>query len=200
MKSRFIQAMDSLQAEASKGDLTLRRIFDLMGEEGHSVLLLFLCIPYMQPIPIPGLSTPFGLLMSLIAVFLYLQRPPWLPKRFENLRVSAKLIIKVSEVAENFWTKASRIIRERWTFFHDLHAFRLINLIVLAVNGVLLALPLPIPFSNMFPAIAVMLCAVGHTERDGLFIGFSYVWCLLSFSFFAALGLGAGWSMQLVIY
>ena len=198
MKSRFIQAMDSLQDEASKGDLTLRKVFDVMGEEGHSVLLLFLCIPYMQPIPIPGLSTPFGILMSLIAVFLFLERPPWLPKKFENLRISAQSVIKISEVAEKVWVKASKFVKERWTVLHDAQTFRFINLIVLSVNGLLLALPLPIPFSNMFPAIAVILSAVGHTERDGLFIGASYVWSLLSFGFFAALGLGAGWSVQLL--
>lgn len=199
MKSRFIDAMDSLQAEAQKGDLTLKRIFDVMGEEGHSVIIIFLCVPYMQPIPIPGLSTPFGLIMALIGLFLYLQKPPWIPKRFQNLSVSSASVIKVSEVAEKIWYKAARFIKARWAFLHDNQLFRVFNLLLFVSNGILLALPLPIPMSNFFPAMTILFCAVGHMERDGLFIFLSYVWCILSFSFFAALAFGASWSVNAII-
>ena len=196
MKSRFIEAMDALQAEAAHGDIKLRRIFDIMGEEGHSVLLMFLCLPYMQPIPIPGLSTPFGILMALIAIYLFLQRPPWLPKRFENLFISAKIVIKVSEMAERVWRKVSLIIKERWAFFHDNFVFKFLNLLVFVVNALLLALPLPIPFSNTLPAIAILLCAMGHTEKDGLFIGLSYLMSAACFAFFSAIVFGAGYSVM----
>ncbi|MNK22800.1 Exopolysaccharide synthesis, ExoD [compost metagenome] len=198
MKSRFVATMDALQEEAVKGDLSLKRIFEVMGEEGHSVLLIFLCIPYMQPIPIPGLSTPFGILMSLVAWFLYIQRPPWLPKRFEKLKISSQTVIKVSEVAEKFWRKAARFIKERWIFLYDYQIFRVLNMCLFVTNGLLLALPLPIPFSNMFPAMTILFCAVGHMERDGLFILLSYIWCLLSLSFFTALALGATWTVHAV--
>ncbi|UXR63764.1 exopolysaccharide biosynthesis protein [Bdellovibrio bacteriovorus] len=191
LKSRFISAMDLLQEEASKGDLTLRRVFVLLGEEGHAVLVLFLCLPFMQPIPIPGLSTPLGILISLVAIFLFRQRAPWLPKRFENLKISADVVIKVSEVAEKIWTYVSRVVKERLTLLHDFWAFRFINLVVFIGNAVLLSLPLPIPFSNTVPAIGIILCAIGHMEKDGVFILFSYLWCLIVASFFATLAMGA---------
>ncbi|WP_374028772.1 exopolysaccharide biosynthesis protein [Bdellovibrio bacteriovorus] len=191
MKSRFIAAMDLLQAEAAQEDLTLHRIFFLMGEEGHAILMLFLCLPFLQPIPIPGLSTPLGILIALVAFFLFRRRPPWVPKRFENLKISAEVVTKVSEVAEKIWGYASRIVKSRWVFFHDHWFFRIINLIVFVVNSMLLALPLPIPFSNTVPVVAIILCAIGHMERDGIFILFSYFWCLIVASFFATLALGA---------
>jgi hypothetical protein len=196
VKSRFIQAMDSLQAEAALGDIRLRRIFDIMGEEGHSVLLMFLCLPYLQPIPIPGLSTPFGILMALIAIYLFRGKPPWLPKRFENLPVSASLIIKVSEVAEKVWRKASLFIKERWAFFHDNPFFKFFNMFIFVTNAFLLSLPLPIPFSNTIPAVAILMCAIGHTEKDGLFICLSYLLSIACFCFFAALAFGAGYSVM----
>lgn len=191
MKSRFITAMDLLQEEASKGDLTLKRVFQLLGEEGHAMLVLFFCLPFMQPIPIPGLSTPLGILISVVAFFLYLQKPPWLPKRFENLRISSEVVIKVSEVAERIWTYVSRIVKERLTFFHDFWFFRMFNLLVFVCNAALLSLPLPIPFSNTVPAVGIILCAIGHMEKDGIFILFSYLWCLIVASFFATLAMGA---------
>lgn len=191
MKSRFVAAMDLLQEEAAKGDLTLRRIFDLLGEEGHAMLILFLCLPFMQPIPIPGLSTPLGLIIAIVAYFLFRGKKPWLPQKFEHLRLSAEVLIKVSEVAEKIWMKASRVIRPRWEFFHDQGVFRFLNLLVIVANAVLLALPLPIPFSNTIPVVAIVLNAIGHMEKDGVFILLSYLWCLIVVSFFAALTAGA---------
>lgn len=191
MKSRFVAAMDLLQEEASRGDLTLRRLFDLLGEEGHAMLMLFLCLPFLQPIPMPGLSTPLGLLIAVVAVFLYLDRAPWLPKKYENLTISREVILKVSNIAEKIWLRVSKIIRTRMTIFHDNSVFRILNLFVFVGNGVLLALPLPIPFSNTFPTIAIILSAVGHLERDGLFIFLSYFWCILVAGFFSSILAGA---------
>lgn len=183
--------MDLLQEEASRGHLTLRRLFDLLGEEGHAVLVLVLCLPFMQPIPIPGISTPLGFLIAMVALFLYRQKPPWLPKKFENLELSSEVVIKVSEVAERIWLHVSKVVQQRLTFFHDLWIFRFINLLVFVGNAALLSLPLPIPFSNTVPAVAIILSAIGHMEKDGVFILFSYLWCLIVASFFVTLALGA---------
>lgn len=190
MKSRFIAAMDLLQEEASGGDLTLKRIFEILGEEGHAIIILFLCLPFMQPIPIPGLSTPLGLLIILVALFLFRERPPWLPRRFEQHKISAQVVIKTSEVAENIWRRVSKLVRARYVVLHDHTGFKLLNLLVFAINGLLLGLPLPIPFSNTVPAIAIILCAIGHTEKDGVFILLSYLWCFIVAMFFSALGIG----------
>ncbi|WP_253720934.1 exopolysaccharide biosynthesis protein [Bdellovibrio bacteriovorus] len=191
MKSRFITAMDLLQAEAAKGDLTLRRIFQLLGEEGHAMLMLFLSLPFLQPIPIPGLSTPLGFLIAVVAIFLYRNKPPWLPERFENLKVSADVLLKVSEVAEKIWGYAVKIVKQRLVFLHDHWFFRSINLLVFVTNSLLLSLPLPIPFSNTVPVVGIILCAIGHMEKDGVFILLSYLWCLIVASFFATLTMGA---------
>ncbi|MNK97577.1 Exopolysaccharide synthesis, ExoD [compost metagenome] len=183
--------MDLLQDEATRGDLTLRRVFEILGEEGHAVLLLFFCLPFLQPIPIPGLSTPLGILIILIAIFLFRQEPPWLPKRYEKLKISSAVIIRVSNVAEKIWRAVSKIVKARLEFLHDLFAFRALNLCLFIANAVLLSLPLPIPFSNTVPAVAIILCAIGHIEKDGLFILFSYFWCLIVASFFTSLAVGA---------
>lgn len=183
--------MDSIQEEAAKEELTLRRIFIIMGEEGHALLMIFLCLPFMQPIPIPGLSTPLGFLVAAVAIFLFLNRPPWLPKRFEKLTISSEVLIKVSTVAERIWGHASKVVKARLTFFHDFMIFRFISLLVVVVNAILLALPLPIPFSNTVPVIGILLSAIGYMERDGLMIILSYLWCFIVASFFATLTVGA---------
>ncbi|UYL08271.1 exopolysaccharide biosynthesis protein [Bdellovibrio sp. SKB1291214] len=191
LKSEFIAAMDLLQEEAGHGDLSLKKVFNLLGEEGHGMILLILCLPYLFPIPVPGLSTISGMLIILVSFFLFLRRPPWLPQRWENVKISANTIIKTSTYAEKVWTYVAKIVRKRMMFFHDMPVFRLLNFLVLAVNAVLLALPLPIPFSNTVPAISIVLCAIGYLEKDGLFTLFSYAWCAVVASFFTSLAIGA---------
>lgn len=190
-KSRFITVMDELQAEALKEELTLRHVFTIMGEEGHALLIIFFCLPFMQPIPIPGLSTPLGFLIAAVAFYLFLNRPPWLPKKFEKLKISSKVLIKVSGVAEKIWGYASKIVKARLTFLHDLWLFRFINLLIVVINAILLSLPLPIPFSNTIPVIGILLSAIGYMERDGVMILLSYAWCFIVASFFTTLTMGA---------
>lgn len=191
MKSQFVQAMDLLQEEARKGDLTFHRVVEILGEESHAVVLLFISLPYMIPVSIPGMSTPAGLLISVVAIMLYMRRPPWIPKRYENLKISASTVVKVSEAAEKVWLKVAHLVKARWVFLHDGPFFRALNLCIFVLNGILLALPLPIPLSNTLPGIAIILCSLGHVERDGLFILLSYLWTIVVMCFFASIALGA---------
>lgn len=190
-KSRFIAVMDALQEEAAKEDLTLERIFAIMGEEGHALLMLFLCLPFLQPLPLPGLSTPLGFLIAAVSFFLFLNRPPWLPKRFEHLKISSEVLIKVSNVAEKIWGYASKVVRARLTFLHDYTVFRFLNFVLVLIYAILLSLPLPIPFSNTVPVIGILLSAIGYMERDGLMILLSYAWCFIVASFFTTLTVSA---------
>ena len=63
----------------------------------------------------------------------------------------------------------------------------MINLIVLGIasGGLLLLLPLPIPFSNTIPAWAVVLLSAGMMERDGLLVLLGHVTTLVSWAFIA---------------
>lgn len=191
MSSPFIEAMEVLHTEAQKGDLTLRRIVDVLGEEAHVILILLFSLPYMLPVSIPGLSTPAGILISLLAIMLFLKRPPWIPQRYEGISIAAGTVAKISNLAERLWLKISKVVKERWVILSEGPFFRSLNLIIFVLNAVLLALPLPIPFTNTLPGIAIVLCALGHLERDGVFIVLSYIWTIVVCAFFLALALGA---------
>lgn len=198
-QSRFIQAMDQLQAQAAgQSSLPLSKVVQILGEEGHGVILLFLSIPYLQPMPLMGLSTPFGLLIILIGWFLYRHTPPWVPARFAQLPVSAQLIIKVSEGAEKVWGKLAFVFKNRYEFVFTGPLFPLVNLLVLGLNGLLLALPLPVPFSNTVPTWPILFMALGLMERDGLFVLLSYFLSLVSIAFFLGLGLATYYGISLL--
>ena len=72
-----------------------------------------------------------------------------------------------------------KIVKPRMHFLHSWPGA--MNLILgIAAGGLLLLLPLPIPFSNMVPAWAVVLLTAGMMERDGLVVLLGHTVTLVS--------------------
>ncbi len=181
MKSRgpLLAHLDEIEARCLKGDLTLQEILEVFGVEGHHIITLFLILPFLQPIPLLGLTTPFGISIAIIGVFGYLGKPPWLPKKWVAMRVPSKTVGRIAEGAERVFEKLGFILHPRWLVFFG-KGFRTVNVILLVASSMFLALPLPVPFSNVIPAWTILFQALAHLEEDGLLIVFSYVQSLLS--------------------
>ena len=62
---------------------------------------------------------------------------------------------------------------------------RILTVLALASGGLLLLLPLPIPFTNTIPAWAVVLLAAGMMQRDGLLVLLGHCMTLASWAFIA---------------
>lgn len=183
-------ALKKLLLEMDQGDLTLGEIFEILKGSGHSVLILFLCLPFMQPIPLLGLSTPMGLLIGIVALFDLLGRAPWIPKSWARRDLSGKTLRKILEVAETLLQKIEKWIHPRGAFWVRSWPSRLGSFFLLLSCGLLLALPLPVPFSNTVPAWTAFLHCLGKLEDDGLLVFVSYFLFVLCVAFFVLLALG----------
>ncbi len=130
---------------------------------GVAMLLLLLALPFCL-VPVPGLSTPFGLAVLLIGIRIMFRQKPWLPKFIRQRRISAPRLMKVLSGGIRFAKLMEKIVKPRMHFLHSWPgAMNLIGLGI-AAGGLLLLLPLPIPFSNMVPAWAVVLLTAGMME------------------------------------
>lgn len=187
--SPLLDHLDEIEAQCHKGHITLKEIFDIFGTDGHSVLIFFLILPFLQPIPLFGLSTPFGLLIATVSGFHYLKKPPWLPKRWMNRELSTPTVLKISEGAEKIFRRISGFIHPRWNFLFK-EPFRAISAVLVIANAILLALPLPIPFSNAIPAWMIFFYVLGELEADGLFVLLAYLQSLVCIIYFSALAFG----------
>jgi hypothetical protein len=78
---RLSDAFRALEAVAGEGSPTLGAIVQEMGRRGHAMVILFLTLPFSLPLPVWGLSTPFGLVIALTALHMMLTRRLWLPRR-----------------------------------------------------------------------------------------------------------------------
>ena len=61
---------------------------------------------------------------------------------------------------------------------------------MIAFAALLLMLPIPVPFSNCFPAGAILLLSAGALERDGLCSLAGWVMSALATAFIAGLAVG----------
>jgi len=189
--------LDEIEAQCANGAITFKTIFNIFGSDGHYVLIFFLILPFLQPIPLFGLSTPFGILIAVVAYFSYLNRPPLIPKRWENKKLPASTVLKIAEGSERVFEKLSFILHPRWNGLFK-GPFRITNSILLILNAILLALPLPIPFSNAIPAWMILFQALAHLEEDGLFIVLSYIQTAICLVYFGLLGFGVVSGIELL--
>lgn len=178
-----------------KGDPSLQSIFETFGNEGHYIVILFLIIPFLQPIPLVGLSTPFGILIAILAGLAYLGKEPWMPKRWADKKIPAKKVKSIVLGFEKIFEKIKFLIHPRWDFLLQ-EPFKTINTLVIVANALFLALPLPIPFSNAIPAWTIFFLTLADLEEDGVFVALSYIQSVACLGLFFYLGKGIDIEIQ----
>ncbi len=168
-----------LAARAADRPLTLREVIYALRGRAYLLLVVLLALPFLTPIPLPGLSTPFGLAIALIALRLTLGQRPWLPKKLQRTQLPAGFFARVFRVAEKILRFLERLLRPRWAVLTGTRLLNQLHALCMFLAAVALLLPLPIPFTNSFPAWTVLLIAGGLLERDGAAV-------LLGYAVFAA--------------
>jgi hypothetical protein len=196
---KLSEELAGLRASAGERAITLREVIQTLGGRAYMLLVLLLAIPFITPIPLPGLSTPFGLAIALIAFRLSLGQRPWLSMNLQRKELPAGFIGKVFGFSEKLLRFFEKFLRPRLTFLTDTPLLVQLHAVLMLIAALALLLPLPIPFSNSFPAWTILLLAAGLLERDGLFILAGYVVFVAGVFFFIFLGEAATALVQTVI-
>lgn len=173
-----------MRAASAGNPLSVEQLQAALKGRGVAMLLLLLALPFCF-IPVPGLSTPFGVAVLLIGVRIAFGQKPWLPRLIRQRNISPSRLAKVLSCGIRFARLMEKIVKPRMQFLHRWPgAMNLIGLGI-ASGGLLLLLPLPIPFSNTLPAWAVVLLTAGMMEKDGVLVLLGHLTTLLSWSFIA---------------
>ena len=170
-----------------KGNVSARLLLHHLAGRGHALLALFLVLPFLQPVPLVGLSTPVGVAITLLGIFMVLGKPPWLPKRWLDKELPQNVVLRTVEVGRRLLHRAERFIRPRGRWLHAHPWANGIAGAMIAVSGFELALPLPIIFTNTMPALVIAVLAVGLLEQDGLWVAVGGALFLAVASVFVAL-------------
>ena len=172
---------------ASGETVAVRILVDQLSGRGLALLAFFLVLPFLQPIPLPGLSTPFGIAVALLGVAMALGRPLWLPRRWLDHELHSALVIRLGGAGERLLRRVERFVKPRGRWFQRHRWARPIAGVVIAVSGAELALPLPILFTNTLPALTIAATAVGLLEEDAVLAVIGQVLFLVSLVVFGAI-------------
>jgi hypothetical protein len=189
--------LEAAIAALPPGTVTLAQVRDLFGSDGLMLLTAFLTIVFLVPVSVPGVSTVFGAGILLIGVSRLFRLELWLPKRIERRLVATERLGSALRRGLVWFRRLERISRpHRISWAASDGAVRAINDCAIILGATLLMAPFGlIPFSNTFPAIALLFLAIGSLQRDGLFILFGHVSNLVTIAYFALLIGGGGYAL-----
>ena len=171
----------------SPDGVTLGEVFERIGDRGFGLLILVLSLPSALPVPAPGYSTPFGMLLAILALQMMAgRRTPWLPRRAAGIKLRGHFVESMLTFLGKFFGKAEFLIKPRLRWVNSHGGLFSLGALVLIMAGLMI---LPIPLTNTAPAFVIFLIGVGLSEEDGAF-------CLLA----AVLGVLAVAVYSLVLY
>jgi hypothetical protein len=185
---KLSEEVGALARRFAEGPLTLGDMVAALQGRAWTLVIMMLALPFSTPIPLPFIGIPFGMAIALIALRLALGQKPWLPEKLLAKPLPPGFFGRVLRVSERVLRVLEKLLKPRaawlteWRWLARVHA-----LLMLAAACVLL-LPLPVPFSNGFPACAILLIAGGLLERDGLAIIAGYAMAAMGVLFFWFLG------------
>ena len=178
---RLSEELESLLLLAPGRPLALRTVVEHLHFRGLPALVVLLCVPFLFPVAIPGLSLPFGAAIALCGLRLGIGSRLWMPDFILRREVSPELLAKLVGGAVRFYRQVERLVRPRMHFLQRWPG--MINLLgfMIMTGGILLSLPIPPPFplTNTIPAFAVIFMALGLMERDGVSILLGYFFTLV---------------------
>ncbi len=170
------------------GNVTLGEIAVKLRRKGLVFLALVCVLPFMQPIPIPGLSTVLGFVIILQGIGLAFLGHPLMTQGMRDISLPAEKVATFVRGARKIFPWVGWLVKSRgqqWVHHRLTHLVAGLTLVFLSL---FLSLPLPIPSSNFLPAIGIFFICLGLLEDDFLLVvlGVSYAvlfgW-LISISF-----------------
>lgn len=189
--SRALSAdLRALADHFKDGPVRLAEIVEVLHGRGYRLFIVLLCLPFLTPIPLPGYSTPIGLVIALIGFRLALGQKPWLPRRLMQKELPPRILPKVLRGSSRLVAAFERVSKPRLQFFYRRPVFQCVAGALIALCGLKLLLPIPVPMSNFFPGASAALLAAGSFEEDGLVFLAGIVMFVASLGYFVLLGFG----------
>jgi hypothetical protein len=152
MSSKLITALDRVKSD---NKITLGELAHELRGDALMIICLVCILPFMQPIPIPGLSSLLGLVIVLQGIALITSDKPLLTEKLRGIELDPKKFEIIYKAAKKFSFVSSKLA-----------TYPMPTVVLIIFMATFLSLPLPIPFSNFVPAIAIFFLCLGILEED----------------------------------
>jgi hypothetical protein len=132
---------------------------------------------------LPGASTVAGLLVAWLAIQMMLgHEAAVLPRLVARRSVAVERLARVIGIAAPWLAWVERLVHPRWpALFQTTKPLTGIMMLLLGLSMVS-----PVPFSQVVPALVIMLLALAYLEEDGIALLVALIAALASLSITAA--------------
>jgi hypothetical protein len=194
------EKLEKIIAELPQDKLTLDEIRSLLGRDGMLLLVILLTVVFLIPVSIPGVSTIFGGTILLIGVSILFGWNLWLPKKFLAKELPASALKKSFHQGLKWLIRLEKVSKpNRAIWITTGKGAHIINGLSIILAAILLMAPFGfIPFSNTFPAIAILFYAIGLLQKDGVSIIWGHIFNVITIIYFAML-ISGGWVLILEV-
>lgn len=166
------------EEERSSPKVTLTEVLQLAGERIFGFLFVILSLPSALPVPAPGYSTPFGLVLLLLALQLIVgAKFPWLPKKISQYPLEIKQVQGVVKTGLPWLKRIEMLSRPRLSYICTSLPGRVTIGMMIALMGI--SMMIPIPGTNTLPAMGIFVTGFGLMEDDGAISLAGLVLCLM---------------------
>ncbi len=146
------------------------RLIDLVevaGEKVFGVLFVLLALPSALPLPAPGYSTPFGIVLFLLAVQLLAgAHEAWLPKKLANHPFKLAQAQSLFKAGMPWLKRIEAITHPRLPSISKGVVGRIGLGSAIALMSV--SMMIPIPGTNTIPAMGIFVMGSSLVEEDGV--------------------------------
>lgn len=162
---RLSATLEDLAQDESRERISVRDIFEAMGDRAFGALMLVFALPNVIPTP-PGTSAVLGAPLVFLTAQLAFGLRPWLPAFIADRSMTRGDFSALTSRIAPWLARAERLLRPRLNLLVRSPAENVIGAVCLLLA---IILTLPIPLGNMLPALSICLFSLAILERDGLF-------------------------------
>ena len=156
--------LQRLHDEVPPGHFTLSWLMDSLRKRSFGIVMLLLALVAIAP----GVSIVAGLLLMIPAFQMMVGRPaPRFPRRIANRPLPTRHLAALVQRAVPVLRYLERLIHPRWAT--PLEATKRLVGAVVALLSITVVL-MPIPLSNVVPALVIALIALAYLEEDGILL------------------------------
>lgn len=186
------QSLEALLGTAEdKSVLTLNEIVERTGGRGIYLFLILISLPFITPIPLPGFSLIVGVIIFIAGMRMALGLPPKLPGFIGKKAIPVERQRKIIAASVKWVKRIERMAKPRGREWIGHTVSLRANGLLIAFLGMLLVLPLPVPFTNSGPGLAVIFLCVSLMEEDAVLVWVGYFLSAASVIYLLALSKGA---------